>query len=72
MRYSRVVGMATSGVATRSCHTHFHDVNPLKRHQLTREERWTEHVQWEKSARASKARQREIFSKGGRLLPSLV
>lgn len=72
MRASRVIGMATSGMTGRSCHSHFHEVNPLKRHTLTREERWQDYQAWRESVHASKKRQRDIIAKGGRILPSLV
>ena len=71
MKVSPVIGTATGAFVTRSFHAHFSEVNPLKRHEKTSDERYAELQAYYIQRDKEKQRQRAITLAGGRLLPIL-
>ena len=71
MKYSQVVSSSALGIVTRSYHTHWSDVNPIKMQSVSKEERQAARAKLDANIRAQEKRQAEIKRKGGRILPVL-
>lgn len=71
MKYSHVVSSSALGIVTRSHHTHWNEVNPIKMQGITKEERMSARCKLDANIRAQEKRQAEIKRKGGRILPVL-
>ncbi len=57
---NRVINAAAHGMATSQYHTHWQEVNPIKRQGIMPEERREMNSQWRKHWNESNKRQREI------------
>lgn len=71
MKYSHVVSSSALGIVTRSYHTHWSDVNPIKMQSVSKEERQSERAKLDANIRAQEKRQEQIRRNGGRILPQL-
>jgi len=71
MKPGHVVSNSALGIVTRSHHTHWNEVNPIKMQGITREERMEARRKLDANIYAQKKRQEQIRRNGGRILPQL-
>ena len=63
-----VIGMAASGITTRSTHVHWHEVNPIRTQARDKDKDWQDYVSFRRESEKFKKRLATAIKNGARIL----
>lgn len=67
-KFHGVIGMAASGITTRSTHTHWHEINPIRVQARDKEKDWQDYVSFRRENEKFKRRLSDAIRNGARIL----
>ena len=67
-KFHGVIGMAASGVTTRSIHVHWHEVNPIRTQARDKDKDWQDYVLFRRENEKFKKRLATALRNGARIL----